>query len=213
MLALHIPICKHRILDKTNFMNDGKDLSKAIGGKARAEALSPEKRSAIAKKGAKARWAKTATLQKPKLLKALYEGPLPIGDVILDVAVLDDTDNTRVINMTSVFKAFGRIPRSNNRLINIPAFIDAQNLQPFIDQELMSLIKPIEYSNGKTVKTGYNALILPAISDVYLRARREGALAPKQIEARLAEKAEILQSSYVAGRGYRTHRRSDGLSA
>lgn len=66
------------------------------------------------------------------------------------VAALDDKDNTRVINMTSVFKAFGRVPRSNNRLINIPAFIDAKNLQPYINQEVMSLIKPVEYSNGKT---------------------------------------------------------------
>ena len=50
--------------------------------------------------------------------------------------------------MTSVFKAFDRIPRSNNRLINIPVFMDAQSLQPFIDQELMGLIKPIQYKDG-----------------------------------------------------------------
>jgi P63C domain len=132
-----------------------------------------------------------------KIHKALYEGPIPIGDLELDVAVLDDKDNTRVINMTSVFKAFGRVPRSNNRLINIPAFIDAQNLQPYIDQELMTLIKVIDYSNGKTIKTGYNALIVPAICEVYLKARRDGVLAPKQIKAQLAEKAEILQSAYA----------------
>lgn len=106
----------------------GKDQSKVIGGNARA----------------KARWNGERVIER-KILNALYEGPLPIGDVILDVAVLDDKDNTRVINMTSVFKAFGRVPRSNNRLINIPAFMDAQNLQTYIDQELMSLIKPIEY--------------------------------------------------------------------
>jgi hypothetical protein len=135
--------------------------------------------------------------RQPKILKALYEGPLPIGDIELDVAVLDDKDNTRVINMTSVFKAFGRVPRSNNRLINIPAFIDAKNLQPYIDEEVMSLIKPIDYSNGKAIKTGYNALILPAICELYLRARREGVLASKQIKAQLAEKAEILQSSFA----------------
>lgn len=179
-------------------MNDEKDPSKVIGGKARAESLSAEARSAIAKKAADARWKvekMNDRIRKTKTLKALYEGPLPIGDVELDVAVLDDKDNTRVINMTSVFRAFGRIPRSNNRLINVPAFIDAQSLQPYIDQEVMALIKPIEYSNGKTIKTGYNALILPAICDLYLRARRNGDLAPKQRP--LAVKAEILQSSFA----------------
>ena len=132
----------------------------------------------------------------PKPHKALYQGPLPIEDVELDCAILDDKENTRVINMTSVFKAFDRVPRSNNRLINIPAFMDAQNLQPFIDQELMRLIRPIEYLDGKSLKIGYNALILPALCDLYLKARRvPNTLTPKQ--AHLAEKAEILQSSFA----------------
>lgn len=132
----------------------------------------------------------------PKLLKAIYQGPLPIEDTELDCAILDDKENTRVINMTSVFKAFDRVPRSNNRLINIPAFMDAQNLQPFIDQELMGLIKPIEYLDGKSLKVGYNALLLPALCDLYLKARRSpNGLTPKQ--AHLAEKAEILQSSFA----------------
>lgn len=130
---------------------------------------------------------------KSKIHKALYQGPLPIGETELDCAILDDGDNTRVINMTSVFKAFGRVPRSNNRLINIPAFIDAQNLQPYIDQELIALIKPIAYLSGKTVQSGYNAMILPAICEMYLKARRDKVLTPKQ--AHLAEIAEILQSS------------------
>jgi P63C domain len=130
-----------------------------------------------------------------KMPKALYQGPLPIGDTVLDCVVLDDADNTRVISMTSVFRAFGRVARSNNRVINIPAFIDAQNLQEYIDQELKGLIKPIQYIDGRSVQTGYNALILPAICDLYLKARRERVLTGKQ--AHLAEKAEILQSSFA----------------
>lgn len=175
-----------------------KDLSKAKGGYARAKKMTPEERSESARKAVMARWnPESVALIKDgqKIFKALYEGPLPIGDVELDVAVLGDKENTRVINMTSVFKAFDRIPRSNNRLINIPAFIDAQSLQPYIDQELMELIKPIEYSNGKSIKIGYNALILPAICDLYLKARRDKALSRKQLH--LAEKAEILQSSFA----------------
>lgn len=100
-----------------------------------------------------------------KAYKAIYQGPLPIGDTELDCAIIDDKDNTRVISMTSVFRAFGRVPRSNNRLINMPAFIDAKSLQPYINHELMSLIKPIEYRDGKSMQIGYNALILPAICE------------------------------------------------
>ena len=126
---------------------------------------------------------------------AIYQGPLPIGDTPLECAILDDADNTRVINMTSVFKAFGRIPRSNNRLINMPAFVDAQNLQPYIDQELMSLIRTIDYKTDKGTQKGYNALILPALCEMYLKARRDKVLTTKQVH--LAEIAEILQSSFA----------------
>ena len=130
-----------------------------------------------------------------KLPKALYNGLLPLGEGNLECAILDDADNTRVILMTSVFKAFGRVPRSNNRVINIPAFIDAQNLQPYINQEVEALIKPIEYLDGKTTQIGYKAEILPEICDLYLKARRDRVLAPKQVH--LAEKAEILQSAFA----------------
>ncbi len=156
--------------------------------------------------------------QTVKLPKALYKGLLPIGEGELDCAILDDEDNTRVIMMTSVFKAFGRVARSNNRVINIPAFIDAQNLQPYINQEVMELIKPIEYLDGKSKQIGYNAEILHAVCDLYLRARRDGNLAPKQ--AHLAEKAEILQSAFAKvgitalvdeATGFQQDRRHDAL--
>ena len=129
------------------------------------------------------------------LIRSIYQGPLPIGEIELECAILDDEDNTRIIGMTSVFKAFGRVARSNNRLINIPAFMDATNLQPFINQELKGLITQIEYNDGKSKKVGYNALILPALCDMYLQARRAGKLTAKQ--AHLAEKSEILQSAFA----------------
>lgn len=149
---------------------------------------------------------------------ALYGGLLPIGDGELDCVILDDAENTRVIKMTSVFKAFGRVPRSNNRVINVPAFIDAQNLQAYINQDVRALIKPIDYLDGKTTQTGYNALILPEICDLYLKARRDGVLAAKQ--GHLAEKAEILQSAFAKvgiialvdeATGFQTDRKHDAL--
>lgn len=107
-----------------------------------------------------------------KLPKATYEGKIKIGETDLNCAVL--ADGTRIISANAVFKAFGRVQRSNARLINMPAFLDANNLQPFIGEDLMPLIKVIEYEtkNGKK-EFGFNALILPKICKVYLDAREE----------------------------------------
>jgi hypothetical protein len=128
-----------------------------------------------------------------KLPKALVSGSLPMAGINLNCAVLDDVANTRVIGMTSVFKAFDRVARSNARMINRPSFMDAQSLQPFISEDLERLIKPIEYLDGGKVCKGYNSLILPELCDMYLSARRAGALVEKQKP--LAEKAEILQTA------------------
>ncbi len=105
-----------------------------------------------------------------KSLKATHEGTIELGETKLKVAVL--SDGTRVISANAVFKAFGRVQRSNARLINMPAFLDANNLQPFIGQDLMALIKPIDFETitGKE-DSGFNASILPKLCKVYLDAR------------------------------------------
>jgi len=131
-----------------------------------------------------------------QILRATHQGELKIGDNSLPVAVLED--RTRVITMTAVFRAFGRTTRSKinvgNRVINMPSFLDAQNLQPFVTEALKDVINPITYigKNGKMTK-GYNALILPLLCDVYLSARDAGALTKKQIP--LASASEILVRS------------------
>lgn len=124
-----------------------------------------------------------------KLLKSIHEGELPLGNTTLNVAVLED--GTRVISANGVFKAFGRVQRSNARLINMPAFLDAKNLQPFVDNDLKALINQIQFEkkNGKT-DSGFNALILPKLCKVYLDARAEGELTKKQEP--LARASEIL---------------------
>ena len=52
--------------------------------------------------------------------------------------------------------------RCNSRVIGVPAFMDAQNLQKFINQELIDRISKVEYLNinGKN-QEGYDATILP----------------------------------------------------
>lgn len=125
-----------------------------------------------------------------ELRKASFEGTLTIGGAELEVAVLDD--GTRLIRQSAVFRALGRPPRGNSRVINIPTFMDAANLQPFIDDELMGLTNKISYIDTKgTPQEGFNALILPSVCDLYLQARAAGVIKlPSQLAS--AAKAEIL---------------------
>ncbi|ENT5758667.1 hypothetical protein ACFD98_000330 [Campylobacter coli] len=74
-----------------------------------------------------------------KLLKSLADGVLKINESSIDVAVLEN--GVRIITHSGVFRALGREPRGNARLDQIPAFMDAKNLQPLISLELKTQIK------------------------------------------------------------------------
>ena len=128
-----------------------------------------------------------------KILKATHEGTLKLGGTELDVAVLEN--GQRIITQTGVFKALDRPARGNSRVIGIPVFMDAKNLQPFIDEDLKAVINKVEYldKKGKS-QQGFDANILPLVSDLYLKAREAGVItAANQLET--AQKAEVLVRS------------------
>lgn len=133
-------------------------------------------------------------MDKIKLLKATHEGKLEIGELELSCAVLED--GTRIISRNAIFKAFGRTKRGRGkeevRVPNMPSFIDANNLQPFIDEDLLGVLNQIDYidKNGKSDSSGYNALILPKLCKVYLDARQDKVLKKQQLP--LARASEIL---------------------
>lgn len=137
-----------------------------------------------------------------KDLISTHEGELTIGSNVLPVAVLKD--GTRVITQSAIFKAFGRTKRGRKkgeiRVLNMPAFIDANNLQPFISKELHSVLNILEYQTISGVKsTGYRAEILPLLCDVYLEARvskkPDGKPVLTASQQPLAQSAEILMRS------------------
>ncbi len=146
---------------------------RAKGGVARAQSMSPERRKEIAMKGVEAKRIKG------ELLKAEYEGKLKIGDAELDVAVLGNKQ--RIVTLTAVFKALDRPIRGNARLINMPTFMDAKNLQSFIGDDLRKVIDKVKYVSltGK-IQEGYDALIIPLVSDLYLKVRADNKLLPSQ---------------------------------
>lgn len=143
-------------------------------------------------------------MSEKKELKAMYSGKLPIGRLELDCYVLNDNENTRILSASSIFTVFNRPQRGNRErdtfeykceLIQLPPFLASKTLYPLINSDLLGLINKIEFIDGNYTKTGYDANILPAMCELYLRARREKKLAKSQIK--LAIQAEILQSAFA----------------
>ena len=73
----------------------------------------------------------------------------------------------------------------------IPPFLAAENLRPFITDDLLESTTPIVYrslSGGRAY--GYDAVLLPKVCEVYLKARDRGALLPSQ--QHIAEACDLL---------------------
>jgi hypothetical protein len=161
---------------------------RAVGGKARAAALSPERRSEIASLAAQAR-------HLSPLRKASHAGVLEIGDLKIPCYVLED--GTRVLSQRGLNEAFGIIHGGGDARQNggqrLPRFIRLRALEPFIPNEITAgLIEPIEFTpphGGRSV-TGLPAILLPDVCNVWLKAREERALHERQLPT--AQKAEIL---------------------
>jgi hypothetical protein len=152
------------------------------GGLARAERLSPEERSAIARKAAFARHSKG-------LPRAVAEGTLIIGDLKITCAVLDDEPQTRVLTQEGFLTAIGRAGKAKGGegagVDGKPAFLRAANLEPFISNELLASTTPLEFvplrSPGYQGRAfGYRAKLLPDVCWVFQDALIAGKLLPSQ---------------------------------
>ncbi|MCJ7601818.1 MAG: P63C domain-containing protein [Desulfobulbaceae bacterium] len=168
----------------------------SLGGKARAEKLSKQHRSDIASVAAKARWAKESIGEIPK---ATHPGELKIGDIRIPCAVLED--GRRVISEHGVTTALGSRSGASKRLKKtlesegapLPIFLAPSQLKGHINDDLLNgPLQPIVYKNGRRTIVGYDAVILPAACDVWLRARAAGDLQKQQLVK--AQNAEILMS-------------------
>lgn len=128
------------------------------------------------------------------LPKRMYSGTVNIAGHELGCAVLDD--ETRVLTSTAVFSAFGRSRKGkekNGRLSAMPSFLDAKNLEPYINNVFpngFDMSVTFSSKNGKSIYTGYNAEVLPMICEVYLQAKDAGVLTDSQIP--LAAESNIL---------------------
>lgn len=159
---------------------------KAKGGFARAEILPPDRRSEIAKRAAQARWDDSVP-------RATHEGTLEIGEMKIPCAVLET--GQRVLTQSGFMKVLGRARQAKGRDYydadpNLPAFLTAKNLKPFISSALEVTSSQMEFRLHGRRAFGYSAELLPKVCDVFLDAEKAGVLTSNQ--KHIAEKAHIL---------------------
>jgi hypothetical protein len=175
------------------------------GGRARAQKLSPEERSGIARKAVEARWAKaksdtTIPTQPSGIPNATHTGTLMIGSIELPCAVLED--GTRVFTQGGFLHAIGRARNAKGgqgvTLDGLPAFLRANNLKPFISKHLEDSTRHVVFyrPGGRAVSYGYRAELLPLVCRVYLEARDAGALTHNQLP--IAARCDILIRALAA---------------
>ena len=170
-----------------------KDESKRIGGLARAESLSQEKRIEIARKGAIARWG-----ERPFLVFSRGNFLEHFG-IDVDCYVLDDAPRTAVISKRGMGQAIGFSKRGDR----LTVFVNSQNMEGYIGRELKEKIEnPIIFQRSKAAAEnpisehahGYDATILIDICKSILDARNGGKLSgPKY--ARMVSQAQLILSA------------------
>jgi len=168
----------------------------AKGGRARAEALSKEERRAIAKEAALARWNRD-------LPRSEYPGEIVINGRHITCAVLET--GKRLITQESFLDAIGRARKAKagtgsfSEVDRMPPFLSAENLNPFISDELRQSTTPIFFRNYKGIRAaGYDAMLLPMVCEVYLKLR-DGSL--KDTGKLPASQKHIIESCDLLMRG------------
>jgi hypothetical protein len=175
------------------------ELGAAKGGEARAKKLSPEQRREIARYAVQARWIKAG---KQPIPGATHLGELKIGNAVLPCAVL--ADGTRVLNQAGFLRAIGRArsPKAGTGILStvdeLPFFLKAEVLKPFITKELKESTKPIFYETRTGNAVGYNAELLPRVCNAYLKFRDYSLKTAGRIPARYKD---IIEACDILVRG------------
>ena len=151
-----------------------------------------------------------------RVIAGTPDKPLRIGEIEIPAYVLED--ETRVLSQRGFLAGIGRSRRvgpsqsrarkqaaetddvplgenpvtPENRARELPMFLSADNLQPFISPELIESAIPVVFQSpqGGGRAYGYRATLLPEVCTVYLRARDAGVL--RAAQRHIADRAEVL---------------------
>lgn len=148
---------------------------KAIGGKARSDSLTPERRKEIAQKAAAARAAKRAL---PRATHGSVDHPIRIGEIEIPCYVL--SDGTRVLAQRGMQESLGLSSTGGSGLSR---FTSSKALSSHINKDLaVALESPILFTTprGGSPITGYPATVLPDLVDAVVDAWDAGDLGKQQ---------------------------------
>lgn len=164
-----------------------KDLSKAKGGYARDKALTKVEKTAIAKKGAEARWGEKIT-HGGILNLAGFEVPCYVTESGLRVlSGRGMQDALKLVDETTSNKAGSRLGR----------LFGYKSLQPLIEQaKSMGHFEPIKLNYKGKALHGYKAEALTQICELMLEARSQGLLKTQRQE-QIAEQCEKLLRAFA----------------
>lgn len=158
------------------------------GGSARAASLTPDERSAIARKAAEAKHNKPLPM-------ATHKGILKIGETEIQCFVLDD--GRRVISGRGLTTAIGMKGRGQGvgRISTLKAVKLSQN-----NNLPLAIEKPILFLGGSPKvgqpSDGFEATVLQELCEALLEARDAGVLLSDH-DLRYAKEAEILIRSFA----------------
>lgn len=134
-------------------------------------------------------------MKKENITRAVSEGKAIINGIELPCAVLETGD--RVFNRTEFMHSIGRKGKAKggrkyDAEFEIPVFISAQNLQPYITDDLLNNSQPIQFipEQGGQSQIGYKVELLPEVCNLFIDANEAGVLKPNQVH--IAEQCKIL---------------------
>ena len=133
---------------------------------------------------------------KQKLPKATHEGIIVLADGRIEISCAVLEDGRRLITQSGFMKALGRARQAKGRQyydadVNMPAFLTAKNLKPFIPNKLWVTSSQIEFTRVKGgAAYGYADALLLAVCEVFLDAEEAGALTKSQLH--IAAQAGLL---------------------
>src|SRR5438128_1967746 len=112
----------------------------AARGVARAESLTPQRRSEIARKAAAQRW-------KQGILETVAgdsDKPMQINGIDIECFVLED--GTRLLSQSSFNRALGKgTGGSGISRDGLPPFLATRSLAPFITDDIREKAKPVDF--------------------------------------------------------------------
>jgi hypothetical protein len=175
-----------------------KDPKKVEAANVRARSMTPERRKEIASAAAQSRWS-------ADLPEADFEGEFLIGNEVVACAVL--RDQRRLITQATFLRALGRSrsPKAGTGVLStvdeLPFFLQANALKPFISNDLLMSTKPIFYRTRSGKKgVGYDASLILGVANVYLEfgesmLREHGKVAARY--AKMITAAKVIKSAFA----------------